>query len=49
MDSIEDKINILLGEQKPEKDVLERIQSTLLWDTNQNVPLDYIKDIIENG
>ena len=49
MSSIEDKISILLeGNRNPNKDVLEKIQLTLLWDTNQNIPSNFIKDVAKN-
>lgn len=50
MSSIEDKISKLLeGNKKPNNDVLKKIQNVLLWDTNNNIPLNFIKDIAKNG
>ncbi len=47
MGSIDDRIKQLLkGDKNPDKDVLEKIQFILLMDTNNQIPLNYIKEQI---
>ena len=47
MGSIDDRIRHLLKDNKnPDKDVLEKIQFILLMDTNNQIPLNYIKEQI---
>jgi hypothetical protein len=50
MSSIEDRIiNMLKGNKNPDNDILEKIKLTLLWDTDQNIPLNFIRDVAKNG
>ena len=44
---IEDRIRNMLGNKNPDKDILERIQIILLRETNNHIPLNYIKDIAD--
>ena len=48
--SIEDRIsNMLEGNKTPDAELVKRIQTMLLYDTNQNVPSNFIKEVAKNG